>query len=216
MEAVGLLAGGVAHDFNNVLGVITGYGDLLQVDLPAGDPLHNYAAEISKAGRRAAALTRQLLACSRKQIIQPVVLDLNAATGELEKMLGRLIGNSIDVTFERSFGLGRVKFDLGQIEQISDESGSQWPGRHAPGWQAVHRDRQCRTRRNLCPPEPQRSPGSYVMLSVSDTGCGMDKETQLRIFEPFHDQAVQPRNRTGIVHGLWNRETKYGIHYGLE
>ena len=79
MEAVGLLAGGVAHDFNNVLGVITGYGDLLQVELPAGDPSHNYAAEISKAGRRAAALTRQLLAFSRKQIIQPVVLDLNAA-----------------------------------------------------------------------------------------------------------------------------------------
>jgi PAS domain S-box-containing protein len=212
MEAVGLLAGGVAHDFNNVLGVITGYGDLLQVDLPAGDPSHHYAAEISKAGRRAAVLTRQLLAFSRKQIIQPVVLDLNAATGDLEKMLGRLIGENIDVTFERSPGLGRVKIDLGQIEQIlmnlavNARDAMPRGGRLCIETANVELD-ETFARQNL-----NVRPGSYVMLSVSDTGCGMDKETQLRIFEPFF--TTKPLNQgTGLglstVYGIAKQNTGY-------
>jgi two-component system cell cycle sensor histidine kinase/response regulator CckA len=99
MEAVGRLAGGVAHDFNNALAVITGYSDLLKASLPEDGPQHKQADEIAKAGRRAAVLTRQLLAFSRKQVIQPVVLDLNAVIGELEKMLCRLIGEDVEITF---------------------------------------------------------------------------------------------------------------------
>jgi PAS domain S-box-containing protein len=118
MEAMGQLAGGVAHDFNNALSVITGYGDLLQLLLPEDDPSHKHAQEIAKAGHRAAALTRQLLAFSRKQIIQPVVLDLNAATQELEKMLRRLIGEDIELTFRRTPGVWPVNMDPGQLEQV--------------------------------------------------------------------------------------------------
>ena len=185
MEAVGQLAGGVAHDFNNALGVITGYCDLLQMNLPAGDLSHRYAVEIAKAGRSAAALTRQLLAFSRKQIIQPVVLDLNAATIELEKMLGRLIGENIEVTFKRSAGLGWVKMDPGQVEQvlmnlaINARDAMPHGGRLSIETANVELD-ETYARKNA-----YVRPGSYVMLSVSDTGCGMDPETQLHVFEPF-------------------------------
>jgi PAS domain S-box-containing protein len=212
MEAVGLLAGGVAHDFNNVLGVITGYGDLLQVDLPAGDPSHHYAAEISKAGRRAAALTRQLLAFSRKQIIQPVVLDLNAATGDLEKMLGRLIGENIDVTFVRSPGLGRVKIDLGQIEQILMNLAVNARDAMPRGGSLCIETANVELDETFARQNLNVRPGSYVMLSVSDTGCGMDKETQLRIFEPFF--TTKPLNQgTGLglstVYGIAKQNTGY-------
>jgi signal transduction histidine kinase len=115
---VGLLAGGVAHDFNNALGVINGIQRSAANEPVCGRSIAQVRWEIAKAGRRAAALTRQLLAFSRKQVIQPVVLDLNADTSELEKMLGRLIGEHIKATFERSQGLGWVKMDPGQVEQI--------------------------------------------------------------------------------------------------
>jgi two-component system, cell cycle sensor histidine kinase and response regulator CckA len=205
MEAVGQLAGGVAHDFNNALGVITGYSDLLQMNLPAGDPSHRHAVEIAKAGRRAAALTRQLLAFSRKQVIQPVVLDLNAATSELEKMLRRLIGEHIEITFKRSPGLGRVKMDPGQVEQVlmnlAVNSRDAMPegGRLCIETSNVELD-ETYARQNVFV-----TPGSYVMLSVSDTGCGMDKETQLHIFEPFFT-TKEPGKGTGL--GL---STVYGI-----
>jgi two-component system cell cycle sensor histidine kinase/response regulator CckA len=185
MEAVGQLAGGVAHDFNNALGVITGYSDLLQMNLPAGDPSHRHAVEIAKAGHRAAALTRQLLAFSRKQVIQPVVIDLNAATRELEKMLGRLIGEHIEITFKRTPGLGWVKMDPGQVEQVlmnlavNSRDAMPHGGRLCIETANVELD-EIYARQNAFV-----TPGSYVMLSVSDTGCGMDRETQHHIFEPF-------------------------------
>jgi two-component system cell cycle sensor histidine kinase/response regulator CckA len=216
MEAVGQLAGGVAHDFNNALGVITGYSDLLQMNLPAGDPSHRHAVEIAKAGRRAAALTRQLLAFSRKQVIQPVVLDLNAATGELEKMLRRLIGEHIEITFKRSPGLGRVKMDPGQVEQVlmnlAVNSRDAMP----------HGGSLCIETANVELDETYARqnvfviPGSYVMLSVSDTGCGMDKETQLRIFEPFFT-TKEPGKGTGLglstVYGIAKQNAGYVVVY---
>jgi two-component system cell cycle sensor histidine kinase/response regulator CckA len=205
MEAVGQLAGGVAHDFNNALAVITGYSDLLQMNLPAGDPAHRYAVEIANAGRRAASLTRQLLAFSRKQVIQPVVLDLNVATRELEKMLHRLIGEHIEITFKRSADLGRVKMDPGQVEQVlmnlavNSRDAMPHGGRLSIETANVELD-QTYARQNVFV-----TPGSYVMLSVSDTGCGMDKETQLHIFEPFFT-TKEPGKGTGL--GL---STVYGI-----
>ena len=205
MEAVGQLAGGVAHDFNNALGVITGYSDLLQMNLPPEDPSHRHAVEIAKAGRRAAALTRQLLAFSRKQVIQPVVLDLNTATSELEKMLRRLIGEHIEIIFKRTSALGRVKMDPSQVEQVlmnlavNSRDAMPHGGRLCIETANVELD-ETYARQNLFV-----TPGSYVMLSVSDTGCGMDKDTQLRIFEPFFT-TKEPGKGTGL--GL---STVYGI-----
>ncbi len=118
MEAVGRLAGGVAHDFNNALGVITGYSELLQLSLPVADPLRKHAEEIEKAGRRAASLTHQLLAFSRKQAIQPVVLDLNSVVADIDKMLRRLIGEDINLAIVRDSRLKSVKADRGQVEQV--------------------------------------------------------------------------------------------------
>jgi two-component system cell cycle sensor histidine kinase/response regulator CckA len=205
MEAVGQLAGGVAHDFNNALGVITGYSDLLQMNLPAGDLSHRYAVEIANAGRRAAALTRQLLAFSRKQVIQPVVLDLNATTGELEKMLGRLIGENIEVTFKRGAGLGWVKMDPGQVEQILMNLAINARDAMPQGGRLCIETANVELDETYARQNPYVRPGSYVMLSVSDTGCGMDNETQLHVFEPFFT-TKEPDKGTGL--GL---STVYGI-----
>jgi PAS domain S-box-containing protein len=216
MEAVGQLAGGVAHDFNNALGVITGYSDLLQMNLPGDSPAYKQAGEIAKAGRRAAALTRQLLAFSRKQVIQPVVLDLNSATAELEKMLRRLIGEHIEITFRRSPDLGRVKMDPGQVEQVlmnlcvNARDAMPQGGRLCIETANVELD-EIYARQNA-----YVIPGSYVMLSVSDTGFGMDKETQRRIFEPFFTTKDSGKG-TGLglstVYGIAKQNNGYVIVY---
>jgi two-component system, cell cycle sensor histidine kinase and response regulator CckA len=216
MEAVGQLAGGVAHDFNNALGVITGYSDLLQMSLPVGDPSHRHAEEIAKAGRRAAALTRQLLAFSRKQVIQPVVLDLNAATSELERMLRRLIGEDIEITFKRGLSLGRVKMDPGQVEQvlmnlvINSRDAMPQGGRLCIETANVELDETYARQTGYV------VPGAYVMLSVSDTGCGMDKKTQLHIFEPFFT-TKEPGKGTGLglstVYGIAKQNDGYIVAY---
>ena len=185
MEAVGQLAGGIAHDFNNTLSIITGYSDLLQMELPIGDPAHRYAGQITKAGRRASALIRQLLAFSRKQVIQPVVLDLNAATREFENMMRRLIGEDIEITFKRSPDLGRVKMDPGQVEQILMNLAVNARDAMPQGGSLCIETANVELDETYARQNVHVTPGPYVMLSVSDTGCGMDKETQLHIFEPF-------------------------------
>jgi two-component system cell cycle sensor histidine kinase/response regulator CckA len=205
MEAVGQLAGGIAHDFNNTLGVIIGYSDLLQMKLPVADPSHRHAMQITEAGRRASALIRQLLAFSRKQVIQPVVLDLNSATKEFERMLHHLIGEDIEITFKRSPDLGRVKMDPGQVEQmlmnlaVNARDAMPQGGRLCIETANVELD-ETYARQNV-----HVAPGPYVMLSVSDTGCGMDRETQLHIFEPFFTTKEAGKG-TGL--GL---STVYGI-----
>jgi PAS domain S-box-containing protein len=205
MEAVGRLAGGVAHDFNNAIGVIVGYSALLQECLPPNDTSQRYAEEIGKAGHRAAALTRQLLAFSRKQIIQPTILDLNAVVAETEKMLCRLIGEDIEMVFVPSSDLGRVKADLGQIGQILMNLAVNARAAMPQGGQLLIETANAELDATNLIQHPFAKPGRYVMLSVSDTGSGIDKNTQAHIFEPFFTTKA-PGQGTGL--GL---STVYGI-----
>jgi PAS domain S-box-containing protein len=185
MEAVGQLAGGIAHDLNNLLTAISGYGELAMAKLHAGDPLRHDIEEIRKAGGRAASLTRQLLAFSRKQILQPVVFNLNSVVSEMEKMLRRIIGEHIEMRIALEPGLGNVKADPGQIGQVlmnlavNARDAMPKGGRLTIETRNVHLDEEY-ARRHIAV-----RPGPYVMLEVTDTGTGMDEQTQKRIFDPF-------------------------------
>ena len=205
MEAVGRLAGGIAHDFNNAIGVIVGYSSLLKEGLPANDNAQHYADEIGKAGQRAALLTRQLLAFSRKQVIQPTIVDLNSVVTETEKMLRRLIGEDIEMVVVRGPDLGRVKMDLGQIDQILMNLAINARDAMPHGGKLLIETANAELDTTHLIQYPYAKPGSYVTLSVSDTGCGMDKETQAHIFEPFYTTKA-PGQGTGL--GL---STVYGI-----
>ena len=205
MEAVGRLAGGVAHDFNNALGVITGYSELLQMHLASDDPTRKYVDEIAKAGHRAASLTRQLLAFSRKQVIQPVPLDLNAVVDDMSKMLQRLIGEDIEIRFSRDPNLGTIKADPGQIEQILMNLAVNARDAMTRGGKLFIETSNSELDEPYTRQHAFVKPGRYVLLSVSDTGCGMDKETQAHIFEPFFT-TKEPGKGTGL--GL---STVYGI-----
>jgi PAS domain S-box-containing protein len=205
MEAVGQLAGGVAHDFNNLLTVITGYSDMLCRQLKPGDPLLPYVEEIAAAGERAAALTRQLLAFSRRQVLQPKVLDLNTTVSEMEKMLRRLIGEDIELVIEPDPDLGRVKADPGQIEQVILNLAVNARDAMPDGGTIAVRTANVMVTDTSDPDFAGLEPGPHVMLAVSDTGCGMDYTTQARIFEPFFTTKEQGKG-TGL--GL---STVYGI-----
>ncbi len=205
MEAVGRLAGGVAHDFNNAIGVIVGYSALLKEGLSSNETLLRYADEVDKAGHRAASLTRQLLAFSRKQVIQPTVIDLNAVVSETEKMLRRLIGEDIQLGIIRDPNLGRIRADLGQIEQILMNLAVNARDAMPQGGRLVIQSCNAELDETNLIKYRYAKPGHYVMLSVSDTGCGMDKETQAHIFEPFFT-TKGPGQGTGL--GL---STVYGI-----
>ncbi len=183
MEAVGRLAGGVAHDFNNQLGVILGYTELLLRQ--GGEAQRGKLEQILKATQHASGLTRQLLAFSRKQIVSPKVLDLNALVSELEKMLVRLIGEDIDLAIVPGADLGQVEADPGQLEQIvmnlcvNARDAMPDGGLLRIETANVDLDAGHTSRHEIV------TPGQYVMLAVSDGGCGMEKETLSKIFEPF-------------------------------
>lgn len=185
MEAVGLLAGGIAHDFNNLLGVIIGYSEILQEGLSPDDPLLRKAAAVHKAGLRAASLTRQLLAFSRKQVLDPRVLNLNVLVADTLKLLQRLIGENIEACMVAAPDLGSIKADPSQIEQVimnlTLNSRDAMP--HGGKLTITTANVELGSRSIL--QHPELIPGSYVLLTVSDTGCGMSPETQSRIFEPF-------------------------------
>ena len=185
MESVGRLAGGVAHDFNNVLGVITGYGDLLMNEIGPGHPSHRRVVEIRKAADRAAALTRQLLAFSRKQVLQLRVLDLNAVVTGVEPMLRRLIGAHIELITVLGKGLGRVKADPGQVEQVIANLAVNARDAMAKGGKLIIETGNVELDEIYAATRREARPGPHVMLAVSDTGHGMDAETLAHMFEPF-------------------------------
>ena len=204
LEAVGQLAGGVAHDFNNLLGVMLGYCALLQENLDLSEANRNMVCEIEKAGKSAATLTRQLLAFSRRQVFQLVVLDLNIAVSEIHEMLNRLIGEDIEVIAVLCPTLGNVNGDPTQIEQVvmnlalNARDAMPQGGKITIETTNVYLD-EAYARQHL-----SAGAGSYVMLAVSDTGTGMDQETQSHIFEPFF--TTKGLKGTGL--GL---STVYGI-----
>lgn len=184
MEVIGRLVGGVAHDFNNLLTVILGYGELLLGQVDSNTEVRESIVEIVESGKRASGLTRQLLAFCRKEVFTAVALDLNAHVESMEKMLRRLVGESIQLTTTLAGRLDHVQADPGQIEQVvmnlvvNARDAMPTGGRISIETEIVQVARgQMRF--------PQAAPGSYVQLSVQDTGCGMDETTLARIFEPF-------------------------------
>jgi two-component system cell cycle sensor histidine kinase/response regulator CckA len=185
MEAVGRLAGGVAHDFNNALAVITSYAELLQMKMPPDEPLRKHVQQVLKASDRAASLTRQLLAFSRKQTIEPSVLDLNSIVTEVDKMLRRLIGEDIELSFKNGSDLKCVKADRGQVEQILMNLAVNARDAMPDGGKLVIETANVELDEIYVRQHPFAKTGRYVMLSVSDTGCGMNKEVQAHIFDPF-------------------------------
>jgi signal transduction histidine kinase/ActR/RegA family two-component response regulator len=184
LEAVGQLAGGVAHDFNNLITIIKGYTDLLLSQFQPGDPSAKYAQEVRKAGDRAASLTRQLLAFSRKQVLQRQAVDLNLVIGNLQNMLKVLVGEHIEVVTASGTGLPKVMADPGQIEQVimnlvvNARDAMPDGGRIEVSTATVEIDQATAAAR-------EAKPGYYVRLSVADTGSGMDETTLKQIFQPF-------------------------------
>jgi two-component system cell cycle sensor histidine kinase/response regulator CckA len=205
MEAVGRLAGGIAHDFNNLLTVILGYAEIAGASLAEADPVSKMLLEIRKAGERAELLTRRLLAFSRKQILQPDILDLNALLADTRSLLGRLIGEDVDISLKLASDLWRVRADKGQLEQVVMNLAINARDAMPMGGKlsietanVILNEKQA----GIYPDAPARE---HVVLTVSDTGCGMDAATQARVFEPFFT-TKGPDKGTGL--GL---ATVYGI-----
>src|SRR5436309_1073051 len=197
MEAVGRLAGGIAHDFNNILTAITGHADLLLEDLGHHDPRRADIDEIRRSAERAAGLTRQLLAFSRQQVLQPKVVDLNALVLDMDKLLRRLIGEDVELATALDPTLGRVTADPGQLEQVivnlavNARDAMPQGGKLTLETRNIDLDSSYRLEHSLV------KPGPYVQLTVSDSGIGMDEETQAHAFEPFF--TTKPRGQgTGL------------------
>ena len=205
MEAIGRLAGGVAHDFNNILTGITGYTEMLLPTLRPEDPIVSDLKEIHKLSDRAAALTAQLLAFSRKQIVEPRVLDLNAAITHSTKMLRRLIGEDVELEFKPGDDGGLVRSDPGQIEQVLVNLAVNARDAMPRGGKLTIRTANQCIDEAFCRGEPGARPGEYVVLEVEDNGSGMDEEVLRRLFEPFFTTKPQGKG-TGlglsIIYGI--------------
>ncbi len=185
MEAVGQLAGGIAHDFNNLLTAILGNTQLLLRELPPGDSMRGDVEEIRKASERAASLTRQLLAYSRRQMLQPEVLDLNVVMAEMDKMLRRLIGEHIDLVAVFAPDLGRVRADPNQIEQVIVNLAVNARDAMPDGGKLTIATANVDLDETFAQAHLGSVPGSYAMLAVTDTGVGMDATVRAHLFEPF-------------------------------
>ncbi len=205
MEAVGQLAGGIAHDFNNLLTAITGYSELLLGELPPEDLRRSHAEEIRKAGERAASLTQQLLAFSRRQVLEPKVLDVNILVSDIERMLRRLIGEHIELKTRKASDLWKVKADPGQIEQailnLVLNARDAMPSGGTLAIETSNAPLDESFTRSHVPTQP----GPYVCVAVSDTGVGISDEVKARLFEPFFTTKERGKG-TGL--GL---STTYGI-----
>ena len=209
LEAVGRLAGGVAHDFNNMLNVIMGHTELALLQLDSQHPLKNDLTEVLAAARRSADITRQLLAFARQQSIAPELLDLNTAVESLLKMLRRLIGEDIDLVWQPGANLWPVRMDPSQIDQIlinlcvNARDAISDVGKLTIETRAVTIDEE------YCTDHAEFTAGDYVMLAVSDDGCGMERETLDKIFDPFFTtKEIGPGHRSGASHGIRNRQTE--------
>jgi two-component system cell cycle sensor histidine kinase/response regulator CckA len=205
IEAIGRLAGGVAHDFNNFVGVILGYGELAQVELGTDHAAREDVDEMVKAAQRAAELTRQLQAFSRKQVMQPTSLDLNVLVADADRILGRLIGESIRLVVRMAPDLGCVMADPGQIERVILNLALNARDAMPHGGTLSLETANADLRQEYIAGHPMVVPGPYVMLAISDSGVGMSLETQSRIFDPFFT-TKGPSGGTGL--GL---ATVYGI-----
>ncbi|RPJ04593.1 MAG: HAMP domain-containing protein, partial [Deltaproteobacteria bacterium] len=185
MEAVGRLAGGIAHDFNNLLTIIKGYSQLSLIELKTDNPLKGNIHEIEKASDRATDLTRQLLAFSRRQVMEFKVVDLAAILENLEKMLRRVIGEDIELIIETHDALGKVKVDPGQIEQVLLNLAVNAKDAMPDGGSLIIEVANAELDEEYARKHTELKPGPYVALSVSDTGCGMTPEVREQVFEPF-------------------------------
>ncbi|NOX90245.1 MAG: PAS domain S-box protein [Calditrichaeota bacterium] len=197
MEAIGRLAGGVAHDFNNLLTVINGYSDLILNRIKPTDPIIKEISQIKKAGERASALTNQLLAFSRRQVVLPKIVDLNQIVANTEKMLRRLIGEDIELKTELQQGLGMVKIDPVQIDQIIMNLAVNARDAMPQGGCLIIRTSNVEIKEPLVKSPFKIPPGNYAVLSVCDSGIGMDVETLTHIFEPFFTTKEQGKG-TGL------------------
>ncbi|EKD81203.1 MAG: hypothetical protein ACD_39C01911G0003 [uncultured bacterium] len=205
LESVGRLAGGVAHDFNNMLSIILGYGEVILKELRPGDPLREEIEQIVDAGRRSASLTRQLLAFSRKQALQPEVLDLNQVIKNLERMLSRLIREDIGLKLVLAEDIGNVLADPGQIEQVVMNLVVNARDAMPDGGKLLIETAAVLFDEKHAASHADITPGKYLMLTVTDTGCGMSKDILEKIFEPFFTTKESGKG-TGLglsmVHGI--------------
>jgi PAS domain S-box-containing protein len=205
MEAVGRLAGGVAHDFNNLLMVIKGHTELLLSALAPSDSIARKIEQIDRSADRATSLTRQLLAFSRLQVLQPQVINLNSVVEEMGKLLPRLIGEDIELILRPDPKLGTIRADASQMEQVIMNLAVNARDAMPSGGKLLVGTRNCDLDQSYTASHPLMRPGSYVLLDVTDTGTGMDEETQAHIFEPFFTTKEKGKG-TGL--GL---ATVYGI-----
>ena len=205
MEAIGSLVGGVAHDFNNLLMVIRGYSELLSNNIDPRDSRHSQVTEIQRTADRGALLTKQLLAFGRRQVIEPQILDLNAIVGDMEEMLRRLIGEDIELLIRAPEDATRCKADRGQLEQVILNLAVNARDSMPQGGNLTLEATDIDLDETYFNHHPEVPSGRYVMLAVSDTGTGMDKDTQSRVFEPFFTTKEKTRG-TGlglsIVYGI--------------
>jgi PAS domain S-box-containing protein len=205
MEAIGQLAGGIAHDFNNLLTAIRGYAELIHAEIAPGDPARGDIDQVLAAADRAAELTRQLLAFSRRQVLQPQIVDVGESVARLASMLRRLLGEHIDLAVERVPGVGLVTVDRSQLEQVIVNLAVNARDAMPDGGRLTIEVADVVIGADYAAMHPEATPGQYVSLAVSDTGLGMDAETRAHVFEPFFT-TKEPGRGTGM--GL---ATVYGI-----
>ena len=197
MEAVGRLAGGVAHDFNNILSIIMGRSDISLAEIAEDAPVKRYLSEIKKAAQRAALLTRQLLTFSRQQVVFPKILDLNDVVRNVTTMFLRLVGEDIEVEFRPGSAIGSIKADPGQIEQILMNLVVNARDAMPTGGRIIIETGISELDESFTSQHAGARVGKYVVLSVTDTGGGMDEPTRSQIFDPFFTTKA-PGKGTGL------------------